>query len=288
MIGKIVLSFIVVMILMVFAGLIIALMGAASGLDQSELAVSLEGNQLVMYGQLLLFIAVAWAMYAIFERKKGWAFGLKQRRGAQMALQGALSGIVLISLSGVLIWAFGGISWAVSDRDPALSNSLLQGLILFIGVAVSEEIYSRGYIQGLLRYHYGSGFAIIVSSCLFALLHIMNPGILETPLPILNLLMAGVIMALARELTGGLWWPIGLHLTWNYFQGYIYGFNVSGTVPEHSVLITADNGPDWLSGGQFGIEGSLISLVMLVLGTIMVYLLYRKNAQATFSSRARL
>lgn len=258
-------------------GVIYAVIGLVSGMDQSDLDIFIDNSVLMNYVSILLFIVSAFAMHAFYERKKGWAFGLKQRNGGLFAVHGALAGIILISLSGVLIWVFGGVSWKASEWNQELTLSLLEGILFYTAVAVSEEIYSRGYLQGLLRYHYGATAAIIVSSVLFALLHSMNPGAFESPLPMMNLLLAGIIMALARELTGGLWWPIGLHLTWNYFQGYVYGFNVSGKDSIPSILRTIDNGPAWLSGGAFGIEGSFISVVMLVLGTIGVYAFYMKN-----------
>lgn len=273
--GKIALSFVMVMVVMIIVSFIFAAIGVARGMNLAELEASIGESLLVQYLQMILFIASSYAMYAFFERKKGWAIGLRQRRGTAYALHGAVAGIILISASAVLIWAFGGVSWQWVEWDQEMLVPMLKGILLFVGVAVSEEIYSRGYVQGLLRHHYGSTTAIVVSSILFALLHSMNPGMFSSPLPVINLIMAGVIMAVAREVTGGLWWPIGLHLTWNYFQGYIYGFNVSGTTRDYSLLHTVDQGPAWLSGGGFGIEGSAVSIVLLVLGTIAVYMIYR-------------
>ncbi|AZK45286.1 CPBP family intramembrane glutamic endopeptidase [Paenibacillus lentus] len=275
--GKIVLSFVMVMVAMTIVSFIFAVVGVASGKNLDELGTSIGESLLVHYLQMILFIASSFAMYAFFERRKGWSFGLKQPHGAAFALHGAVGGIILISLSAVFIWACGGIAWQTAAWDQDMLVPMLKGAVLFVGVAISEEIYSRGYIQGLLRYHYGKTPAIVVSSILFALLHSMNPGVFSTPLPIANLFMAGVIMAVAREVTGGLWWPIGLHLTWNYFQGYIYGFNVSGTVSEYSLLSATDQGPAWISGGIFGIEGSVISVVVLILGTMAVNMLYRNR-----------
>lgn len=276
-VGKIILSLVMVMVVITIASLVFAIVGTASGMDLAELETSIGEGVLIPYLQMILFIASSFAMYAFFERKKGWSFGLKQRQGAAYALHGAVAGIILISISAVLIWAFGGIAWQTPAWDQEMLVPMLKGAVLFVGVAVSEEIYSRGYVQGLLRYHYGKTVAIVMSSILFALLHSLNPGVFSSPFPFANLIMAGVIMAVAREVTGGLWWPIGLHLTWNYFQGYIYGFNVSGTVPHNSLLGTVDQGPAWLSGGIFGIEGSALTVAVLILGTIAVYMLYRNR-----------
>ncbi|MUT68763.1 CPBP family intramembrane glutamic endopeptidase [Paenibacillus sp. NEAU-GSW1] len=274
--GKILLSFLVAFIAMIIIGVIYAIVAVSSGQKLTDITASAENSLFMGIAQTAFFAASALGMYALFERKKGWALGLRQNNGLSQAVQGLIAGIILITISAVLIWAFGGISWETSDFNKDVAVSLLQGLLLFVCVAVSEEIYSRGYIQGLLRYHYGSKAAIMVSAVLFTLLHSMNPGMFESPLPFLNLLLAGIILALARELTGGLWWPIGLHLTWNYLQGNVYGFKVSGKEMESAVLTATDNGPAWLSGGSFGIEGSLVSVVVLVLGTLCVAYIYRK------------
>ncbi|GGG91072.1 CPBP family intramembrane glutamic endopeptidase [Paenibacillus radicis (ex Gao et al. 2016)] len=278
--GKIALSFIVVLLVSVIVGIVYTIIVVASGTGVEDIESASQNSLWIQIIQTILFIASALGMYALFERKKKWALGLRQQDGGVMLVHGLLAGILLISLSAVLIWAFGGISWTSGEWNSQLTKALLKGLLLFIFVAVSEEVYSRGYVQGLIRYHYGSKAAIIVTSLLFALLHSMNPGIFESPLPIINLILAGVIFGIARELTGGLWWPIGMHLTWNYLQGNIYGFNVSGTIMDDSILYATDKGPAWLSGASFGIEGSLISIIMLLAGITAVYFLYRRKSRA--------
>ncbi|MFF2094542.1 CPBP family intramembrane glutamic endopeptidase [Paenibacillus sp. NPDC058174] len=278
--GKIALSFIVVLLISVVVGIVYTIIAVASGTGLEDIQSASQDNLWMQIIQTILFTASAFGMYALFERKKRWPLGLRQPDGGVMLVHGMLAGIVLISLSAVIIWAFGGVSWTSGEWNADLTAALLKGLVLFIFVAVSEEVYSRGYVQGLLRYHYGSKAAIIVTSLLFALLHGMNPGILDSPWPIINLILAGLIFGIARELTGGLWWPIGMHLTWNYLQGNIYGFNVSGTTVDDSILYTTDKGPAWLSGASFGIEGSLISIIMLLFGITAVYFLYRRKNRA--------
>jgi len=278
--GKIILSFVSVIILGILAVIIFTVAALLSGSDLDGFAASMENNSALQYIQICLFIASAYGMYALFERKKGWSIGLKQKTGAKEFLIGALSGIILISLSALIIIILDGASWERTVWDREVVQSLLLGLLLFSAVSLSEEIYSRGYIQGLLKYHYGSTVAIIVSSLLFTLLHSMNQSMFSTPIPFINILLAGIIMALARELTGGLWWPIGLHLTWNFFQGYVYGFNVSGTELPPSILRTIDKGPAWLSGGPFGIEGSIIAVMMLLIGIAGLYFYYSKKPKA--------
>lgn len=280
-VGKLLLMLVFVFILLII--LFIAYFFAA-GLTTSEIGGLLESD-LLIYTQNAAFIAAVLTMYALFERRKGWNLGLRQQRSVLLSVHGLLAGFILISAASVLIWALGGVEWQWIGLNREVRFSLLEGLALFIGVALAEEILSRGYIQGLIKYHYGSIAAITASSILFALMHGFNPGVFESPFPILNILLAGILFALSRELTGGLWMPIGLHLTWNYFQGYIYGFSVSGTDPIPSVLRAVAAGPAALSGGSFGVEGSSISTIILVLGIIAVYYFYRgKEVKLTHST----
>ncbi|WP_424769415.1 lysostaphin resistance A-like protein [Paenibacillus sp. sgz302251] len=226
---------------------------------------------------MMVFTIAAFMMYAFFERKRGWPLGLKQPRGAIWTVRGLLTGIILMSVSYLLIWSFGGIDWTWVGFSVDVNRSLLDGLILFTCVAVYEEIFSRGYVQGLFKYHYGSKAAIIISSLLFALMHGFNPGTFDSPFPIINLMLAGILLAVAREVSGGLWMPIGIHLTWNYFQGNIYGFKVSGTDLVPSVMETELTGPVPLSGGTFGLEGSFITTLVTILGISAVYLIYKRK-----------
>ncbi|MNZ88491.1 CAAX amino terminal protease self- immunity [compost metagenome] len=139
---------------------------------------------------------------------------------------------------------------------------------------------ARGYVQGLIKFHYGQNAAIVVSSLLFAIMHGMNPGTFDSPFPIINLTLAGVLLAVSREVSGGLWMPIGIHLTWNYFQGYIFGFQVSGTETAPALLETTITGSQALSGGSFGVEGSFITTLILILGIVAVRYMYRSGKSA--------
>lgn len=273
-IGKLLLLMVIM-----FVFIILALIGyfLVTGFSTSKFE-NIASSGTLIYAQMIGFIVAIFLMYAFFERKKGWALGIKQRGAVVFTIQGLLTGAILISLSSVLIWALGGIEWEWIGFNREVNISLLKGFLLFTGVALSEEILSRGYVQGLLKHHYGSTAAIITSSILFALLHGSNPGILDSPFPLLNIFLAGLLLALARELTGGLWMPIGLHLTWNYFQGYVYGFSVSGTDTVPSLLQTINNGPNALSGGSFGVEGSFTSTLVLLIGIIAVYYYYMDKA----------
>ena len=115
------------------------------------------------------------------------------------------------------------------------------------------------------------GFA--VSAVVFAALHLANPG--ATVLAGATVTVAGLMFCALYALTGRLWVPIGLHLAWNFTQGYLFGATVSGSDLGGSIAVsTAHPGaPAWLTGGAFGPEASVLALVLLSVITLAVLLL---------------
>lgn len=227
-----------------------------------------------LWAQIAGFISGVCLGFYIFERKKGWKLGFHWTGSSHRFGEGFLWGLVLITLSCLGIWLFGGIHFVQMEWSLSKGYAIGGSFLLFIGVAINEELFARGYLQGLVKNRYGPRIAIGVSTFVFALLHSFNPGMWTTALPFINILLAGLLMGLCREFTGSLWMPIGLHVAWNFMQGCIFGFDVSG-IPMASLITTETKGAIIVSGGTFGAEGSLITSVMLVLGIIMIYNYYQ-------------
>ena len=127
-------------------------------------------------------------------------------------------------------------------------------VMVFIPAAIHEELVFRGYLFQKMRV-WGRGAAIGITSALFAILHAGNRGI--SALAMVNLFLAGVLLAFAYERFERLWFPIGIHLAWNLLSGPILGFGVSGYVARATLLRTVGSGPVWITGGPFGIEASV-------------------------------
>lgn len=126
--------------------------------------------------------------------------------------------------------------------------------MVFLPAALHEELAFRGYIFQKIR-QWNRPAAIAVTSIAFALLHLGNRGI--TSLAVVNLVLAGVLLALAYERSFRLWFPIGIHLAWNVLSGPVLGYEVSGYNAASTLLHTSVTGPAWLTGAAFGIEGSV-------------------------------
>jgi membrane protease YdiL (CAAX protease family) len=218
---------------------------------------------------IVMIITVLFFFYA-FDRKSGWTLGLTEDMPVKKFIGGALLGVLMITLSFAVIWLLGGLSVLEIHWDFVMTGEFTYWLILFLSVALAEELLSRGYHYGLIAHSYSKKAAIIVSAVLFALLHSMNNAVWSSPIPMLELFFAGVLFALIRIVTGGLWAPIGLHFTWNFFQGPVYGFEVSG-LPMNSIVKTEALGHPLLSGGEFGAEGSIVGLTLTCIACLICY-----------------
>ena len=219
--------------------------------------------------------AAAAIMFAAFDRSGGWHLGWRQLGWFAKGLLGMLLGALFITLSYVMVLLLGGIQVIAVAWSSSVITAILFDIIIFTAVAVGEELFSRGYIYGAAKKQYGIIFAVVVSSVLFALLHSMNPGVFSSVFPMLNLFLAGVMLALFREWSGGLWVPIGVHLTWNYFQGDVLGMAVSGTQTP-SILHNEIRDP-FLAGGQFGLEGTIVTTIIMVAVCVWLGLSIRRR-----------
>ncbi|MEG0455566.1 MAG: CPBP family intramembrane glutamic endopeptidase, partial [Bacteroides sp.] len=124
-------------------------------------------------------------------------------------------------------------------------------------VALLEEIIVRGFVLGgLLRLRMNRFLALVLSSVLFGAMHLFNPDM--ALLPMLNIVLAGMMLGVSFLYTRNLWFPISLHLFWNWIQGPILGYGVSGNQFTSSLLDLKLSAQVWLSGGSFGFEGSVV------------------------------
>ena len=156
--------------------------------------------------------------------------------------------------------------------------ALFSPLTLFLLVGIYEELMVRGYImknlaEGLsihpLGGRVGMLLALLLSSALFGLLHARNPN--ASTLSTFGLFLAGLLLGLPVLLTDELAIPIGLHITWNFFQGNVFGFPVSGTAVNRTTFIAVkQGGPDLWTGGAFGPEAGLLGFAAILVGVLLI------------------
>ena len=191
-----------------------------------------------------------------------------------IALPGLMMFLILI-----LEWAFGwleitSIAWSNTNLSEIASEVLL-GLLVFVFVGWQEELLNRGYWLQNLADGIGLPLALVVSSILFAFAHLVNPNI--SAMGIVGLTAAGLFLAYGYLVTRQLWLPIGLHIGWNFFEGTVFGFPVSGTTDFFSLLNLSRNGPVLLTGGAFGPEAGLLQYPILLLGVWAIFRYTRRH-----------
>jgi CAAX protease family protein len=198
------------------------------------------------------------------------------------ALRDLLAGIGITGLvmAGIYIveaafgWLrFNAFTWQ-NDTLAMIAGNLLLYLLIDIIVGWYEELLCRGYWLQNLSEGLGTGWGVLLSSLVFALLHSLNPNV--SSMAVILLIGGGLFIASGYLRTRQLWLPIGLHIGWNFFEGPVFGFTVSGTAP-FTLIQQTPTGPVLFTGGAFGPEAGLIVLPALALGLIMIYWYTRKD-----------
>jgi membrane protease YdiL (CAAX protease family) len=218
-------------------------------------------------GQVVSILAVI-AVLKIVDKKNVTGIGLIHfKKGSRDFTYGFLLGALFMTAIFITLFSLGDLTLKNSLTDPVISGSLLSGLLLFILVGFSEEMLFRGYCMTALQQMRSTWLTVLISSLIFSLAHGANPNV--SLIGLINIFVVGVLFAYMFIKTGNLWMPIGFHISWNYFQGNIFGFPVSGTEPA-GIYNVADVEGVLLSGGAFGPEGGILATVLLILGFVFV------------------
>ena len=155
--------------------------------------------------------------------------------------------------------------YRITNCGTDQATGIITAFFAFLMVAVGEEIVFRGIMFRWIDEKWGFAAALIISSLLFGVMHIFQPNATWWS-SLAIAIEAGLLLGAAYKWSGTLWFPIGIHWAWNFFEGNIFGFAVSGSDPGKSLITSAVTGPDILTGGPFGAEASIITVI---LGTIL-------------------
>ena len=183
----------------------------------------------------------------------------------------------------VLLYAVGfGVSLLIGTVEVAsvqlVPRNLLGRLLLFLLMAVTEEIMLRGFVLGRMLSEGMNRFvALFLSSALFSAMHLLNPNF--ALLPFVNVLLGGCLLGASFLYTRNLCFPIVLHWFWNWLQGPVLGYEVSGMDSGETLLTLRLTGSELLTGGNFGFEGSLLCTVLLVVGTLVIIGYYERRGR---------
>jgi len=211
------------------------------------------------------------------DRRSIQSLGLKtDLRALWDLLVGIGIAAAMMSFIYALEWAFGwlsfeGFAWQTQSMDAVLIGTL-EMLLIFILVGWEEELLSRGYHMQNLASGINLTWGVILSSLIFALMHLGNPNV--SVMAVLGLIAAGFFLAFGYLRTRQLWLPIGLHIGWNFFEGTVFGFQVSG-LDIYRLVEQTVQGPQIFTGGEFGPEAGLILIPGLALGVVLIHVYSR-------------
>lgn len=228
---------------------------------------------IVGFGSINIFL---WIWLKFFEKRPFWTIGFIKIDAFKNYLKGFLSGLLMISFVVLVMFTIGKAEF-IAQNNTNNSFGLVGIVFLFlIGFVIqggTEEILARGWQFQVIGARYTPLLGLIISSVIFALLHGLNNGI--TLIAILNLLFFAILLAVYTLRYNSLWAACGWHSAWNWTMSCVYGLNVSGQRMDNSFLKINFTGPEFLSGGAFGPEGSIITTLLLVVSIII--LVYRNK-----------
>ena len=173
--------------------------------------------------------------------------------------KGFLIGILYFVVVAGVMWLCG--IYKVTGTGTDQPEMVISAFFMFFGVGVAEEIMFRGVLFRWIDEKWGFPIALAVSALLFGIMHLGQPNATWWSSAAIAI-EAGLLLGAAYKWSGTLWLPIGIHWAWNFCQGNVFGFPVSGSDAGVSLIQSAVEGPELLTGGLFGAEASIISVIL--------------------------
>jgi CAAX protease family protein len=240
-------------------------------------------NGSLLWSQILNFIIITGSVYVArrwLDKRSFESLGLKLDKHTLLDILAGI-GITFVQMGFIYIlmlalgWlTFEGFAWQF-DPISVVIGGVVTFFIAFIIVGWNEELLSRGYHLQTIASGLNLFWGVVISSAVFGILHLGNPN--ATWVSAAGIFFAGIYLAYAYIRTRQLWLSIGLHIGWNFFEGVVFGFPVSG-LDIYALTRIKVHGPEMWTGGAFGPEAGLIVLPSLILGAFLIYLYTRMRA----------
>ena len=266
---KSLLSFFLLFVPQLFGGIFLLLLGydlskMSGGNIDLNMMISLEYSMIFIMGIML------WLFMKFIDKQPLIEIGFQTKGRLKEFNYGLIMGLVIMAFAYVSLSLIGEIVFENYTFDL---QKIFLSIILFIGVSVFEEVIFRGYMLKNLLESFNPYVALFISSIFFSLIHGSNPNV--TTLGLCNIFLAGFFLGASYIFTKNLWFPIALHFSWNFFQS-MFGFKVSG-LDSYSIIEFTIPENNMLNGGEFGFESSLLSIIILIIGTFIIWNYFKKN-----------
>ena len=239
--------------------------------NQADPAMSLL---LVGFLSFLTSVPAVIVCRKLIDRKTVLSLGFEWKGNSKHAWTGFFSAIFILSAGTLLLILTANLHFIAFDF---YWQDLMIYVLIMLLVAVSEELVIRGYILNNLLESFPKWIALLISATLFALLHLLNPDF--NWLSMIGIFIGGFLIGINYIYTKNLWFGIFFHFAWNFFQGPVFGYKVSGLETD-SLLAQNLNGPVWLTGGPFGFEASALASLLILLVFVYLAFYYKRNEHA--------
>ena len=266
---KSLLSFFLLFVPQIFGGIVLLLLGfdlskMSDGNIDLNMMISLEYSMIFTMGIML------WLFMKFIDKQPLIKIGFQTKGRLKEFNYGLIMGLLIMAFAYVFLSLIGEIVFENYTFDL---QKIFLSIILFIGVSVFEEVIFRGYMLKNLLESFNPYVALFISSIFFSLIHGSNPNV--TTLGLCNIFLAGFFLGASYIFTKNLWFPIALHFSWNFFQS-MFGFKVSG-LDSYSIIEFTIPENNMLNGGEFGFESSFLSIIILIIGTFIIWNYFKKN-----------
>ena len=222
---------------------------------------------------LLVFFRVK-----VIEKRSLSSIGFNKNNWLKKYSLGFLIGLAMMSIIVLILFPFGYITVEKNPIQPVGISATASVLIILFGWIIqgaTEEIVTRGWLLNVLSTKYNIGVGLLISSTLFGLMHLTNPNV--NYIAVINIILVGLFYGLYVIKTNDLWAVCGMHSAWNFAQGNIFGFKVSGLDVSVGSLIDLNLvGSDFVTGGIFGPEAG-ITATFILLASIGILLFIDKK-----------
>lgn len=243
---------------------------AGVDLANSESERTSTQQLVISFFDLVGTFLVLWLFMDLVDKETFRKLGFQTRDRLKEFISGIFIGLIIMVVGYALLITFKEISFLKVNFNL---KELFISILLYTIVAIVEETLFRGYILRNLMVSFNKYFALILSSILFSLMHILNPNI--DLLSLFNIFLIGILLGLSYVHTKNLWFPIAMHLSWNLFQSLL-GFNVSGH-DTYSIIEFKINESNLINGGLSGFEGSYLAIIAEIITIVGIAIYYNKK-----------
>ena len=210
---------------------------------------------------LLVFFRVK-----VIEKRSFSSIGFNKNNWLKKYSLGFLIGLAMMSIIVLILFPFGYITVEKNPIQPVGISAIASVLVILLGWIIqgaTEEIVTRGWLLNVLSTKYNIEVGLLISSTLFGLMHLTNPNV--NYIAVINIILVGLFYGLYVIKTNDLWAVCGMHSAWNFAQGNIFGFKVSGLDVSIGSLIDLNLvGSDFVTGGIFGPEAGITATFILL------------------------